>query len=161
MISIIAAISENNVIGDNNKLIWNIPDDLRRFKNLTVGHPVVMGRKTFESIGHALPKRRNVVITRQAISIPDCIVVHSVEEAIELFPSSTEVMIIGGGEIYRQALPYATRMYITRVHHSFQGDTKFPDVNWNAWDKILEDSTFVPTESVPYKYSFEIYERVL
>lgn len=160
MVSIVVAVSENNVIGDNNKLLWNIPDDLRRFKNLTVGHPVVMGRKTFESIGRPLPKRTNVVVSRQNISIPECIVVHSVEEAINMFPSSMEIMIIGGGEIYLQALPYTSRIYLTRVHHQFSGDTVFPDIDWKYWDKILEHN-FTPTKDVPYYYSFNIYERQL
>ena len=114
MLSIIVAIARNGIIGSGNSLIWHISEDLRRFKAITSGHPVVMGRKTFESIGRALPGRTNVVITRQSGFLAEgCTVVHSLEEALALFPESEEVFVIGGGEIYAQALP---RAQIGRAH---------------------------------------------
>ena len=112
MLSIIVAIARNGIIGSGNSLIWHISEDLRRFKAITSGHPVVMGRKTFESIGRALPGRTNVVITRQSSFLAEgCTVVHSLEEALALFPESEEVFVIGGGEIYAQALPRCSLLH--------------------------------------------------
>ena len=111
MISIIVAVAENGVIGDKNALLWHISEDLKHFKSVTTGHPVVMGRKTFESLGRPLPNRTNVVITRQRLEIPGCTVVHSLEEAVMLFPKDEEVFVIGGAQIYAEALPLARRFY--------------------------------------------------
>ena len=126
MISIIVAVAENGVIGDKNALLWHISEDLKHFKSVTTGHPVVMGRKTFESLGRPLPNRTNVVITRQRLEIPGCTVVHSLEEAVMLFPKDEEVFVIGGAQIYAEALPLARRFYLTRVFRAYEGDTKFP-----------------------------------
>ena len=115
MISLIVAVAENGVIGDRNALLWHISEDLRHFKAVTTGHPVVMGRKTWESLGRPLPNRTNVVITRQNIEIPGCTVVHSLEEAVALFPADEEVFVIGGAQIYAAALPLARKFYLTRV----------------------------------------------
>lgn len=136
MISIIVAVAENGIIGDKNTLLWHISEDLRRFKALTTGHPVVMGRKTFESLGRPLPNRRNVVISRQELAIDGCEVVHSLDEALALFPSDEEVFIIGGAQIYAEALPIADRFYLTRVGHTYEGDTRFPD--WATAPYILQ-----------------------
>ena len=130
MISIIVAVAENGVIGDKNALLWHISEDLKHFKAVTTGHPVVMGRKTFESLGRPLPNRENVVITRQRIEIPGCTVVHSLEEAVGLFSEDEEVFVIGGAQIYAEALPLARRFYLTRVFHAYEGDTRFP-----AWTR--------------------------
>lgn len=128
MISIIVAIAKNGIIGGGNSLLWHISEDLQRFKRITSGHPVVMGRKTYESIGRPLPNRTNVIITRQQdYKVEGCIVVHSLDEAISMFPSEEEVFIIGGGEIYNQAWDLADRLYITWVEAKYKGDTYFPD----------------------------------
>ena len=107
MVSIIVAVAENGVIGDKNALLWHISEDLKYFKSVTSGHPVVMGRKTYESLGRPLPNRTNVVVTRQEMEIPGCRVAHSIEEAVALFPADEEVFVIGGAQIYAQALPLA------------------------------------------------------
>ena len=114
MVSIIVAVAENGVIGDKNTLLWHISEDLKHFKAVTTGHPVIMGRKTYESLGRPLPNRTNVVITRQQVEIPGCRVVHSLGEAVALFPGDDEVFVIGGAQIYAQALPLADRFYLTR-----------------------------------------------
>lgn len=112
MVSIIVAVAENGVIGDRNTLLWHISEDLKHFKRTTTGHPVVMGRKTFESLGRPLPNRTNVVITRQALELPGCTTAHSLEEALALFPADEEVFVIGGAQIYAAALPVADRFYL-------------------------------------------------
>ena len=139
MISLIVAVAENGVIGDRNALLWHISEDLRHFKAVTTGHPVVMGRKTWESLGRPLPNRTNVVITRQNIEIPGCTVVHSLEEAVALFPGDDEVFVIGGAQIYAQALPLADRFYLTRVEADYEGDTLFPAWNPADWTPVREE----------------------
>ena len=133
-ISIIVAIAENNVIGNNNQLIWHIPDDLKRFKALTMGHHIVMGRKTWESIGRALPGRISIVISRNPNYVAHgAVVVTSLQEAIAKAQSDTEIFIIGGAQIYEQALPLATKLYLTKVHRSFEGDVTFPSIDQKEW----------------------------
>ena len=135
MLSIIAAVAENGVIGDKNSLLWHIREDLLRFKRITTGHTVVMGRNTFESIGRPLPARTNVVVSRQAAEIAGCTVVHSIEEALERFGSTDEeVFVIGGAQIYAQALPLAGRLYLTVVHRRYEGDTSFPPFDASEWE---------------------------
>lgn len=135
MIALVVAVAENNVIGGNNQLLWHLPDDLKHFKRLTLGHPVVMGRRTFESIGRPLPGRPNVVVTRQTDwQAPGVTVVHTVPEALALARTLDEVVcVIGGGEIYQQALPAADVIYLTEVHHAFAGDTHFPELDHAVW----------------------------
>lgn len=134
MISIIVAIATNGVIGCHNRLIWHISEDLKRFKSLTMGHPIVMGRKTFASIGRALPGRQNIVISRdKALKIDGVDVVASMEEAIKIASTDSEIFIIGGGEIYHLALPLASKLYVTQVEQSPQGDTFFPEIDENEW----------------------------
>ena len=139
MVSIIVAIAENGVIGDKNALLWNIKEDMRRFRTTTTGHPVVMGRKTFESIGRPLPKRTNVVITRGDSEFEGCLVAHSIEDAVQMFPSEEEVFIIGGAQIYKQALPLADKLYLTIVHRAYEGDTSFPDIDYSEWDELSRE----------------------
>lgn len=128
MVSIIIAIANNGIIGGDNNLLWHIREDLQRFKRITTGHPVIMGRKTFESLGKPLPNRTNVVITRQKdYQHEGCIVVHSLDEAIELFPIKEEIFIIGGGEIYKQAWDKADKLYITWIIAEYIGDTSVPE----------------------------------
>src|SRR5258708_7509586 len=128
MISIIVALSENNLIGVNNQLPWRLSADLKRVKAITMGHPLIMGRKTFESIGKPLPGRTNIVITRNKDFKADgCFVVSSLKEAIEKAKDDSEIFIFGGGEIFREALPIVNKIYMTRIHHHFEGDTYFSD----------------------------------
>lgn len=129
-ISAIAAVGKDNVIGRDNQLIWHIPEDLKRFKKITIGHPIIMGRKTFESIGHPLPGRTNIIITRdQHFKVRDSIVVHSIDEAIEEGKQidNEEIFIIGGGEIYSQALAQIDRLYLTLIYDERDGNVFFPD----------------------------------
>lgn len=156
IISLIAALSENRVIGVNNQLPWHIPADLKRFRKITSGHPVVMGRKTFESVGQPLPNRHNVVITRQKDYQKEGItVVGSVEEALKLFENKEdEVFILGGGEIFNQTLPMANRLYLTWIHKNYEGDAYFPQPDLSEYDVTFEEKL---TDPVPF--SFVNYER--
>ena len=154
MISIIVAIARNGVIGGDNRLLWHISEDLRRFKALTTGHPVVMGRKTWESLGRPLPGRTNVVLTRQLDFAPEgAVVVHSLEEAVRMFPPQEEIFIIGGAQIYRQAMDLADRLYLTIVHRPYEGDTSFPLPDPGQW---LETSRreFPHGEKFEYPFTF-------
>ncbi len=140
MISVIAAVAQGGVIGGGNRLLWHISEDLKRFKSITTGHPVVMGRKTWESLGRALPGRRNVVITRQAdYRAEGAETVGSLSEAVALFAPEEEVFIIGGGDIYRQAMPLADRLYLTEVEVKYDGDTYFPDWSSEQWIEVLNE----------------------
>ncbi len=159
MVSIIVAIARNGVIGCENKLIWHISEDLKRFKSITSGHPVVMGRKTFESLGRALPDRTNVVVTRNpAYRAEGAATASSLEEALARFPGTEEVFIIGGGEIYRQALPAADRLYLTVVDHDYRGDTCFPEWNKEEWELVREER-HERGEKFPYPFTYLDYER--
>jgi dihydrofolate reductase len=159
ILSLIAAIGKNNELGKDNKLLWDLPADMRHFRETTSGHPVVMGRKTFESIGRPLPKRRNIVITRDSSYSREGIeVVHSIEEAIALFKEiPEEVFIIGGAEIYKQSLPFANRLYITRVESNFDADAFFPEIG-PEWQETFRDD-HISDESHAFPYSFLIYEK--
>lgn len=159
MIAIIVAVAENGVIGSDNRLLWHISEDLKHFKAVTTGHPVVMGRKTFESLGRPLPGRRNVVITRQQIPIEGCEVVHSLQEALALFQPEDKVFIIGGAQIYEQALPLCDTFFLTRVFHSYEGDTHFPEWNEQEWN-LIDSESFTSGKDFPYPFSFEHYERL-
>lgn len=158
MLSIIVAVAENGVIGDNNSLLWHISEDLRNFKRITSGHPVVMGRRTFESLGRPLPNRTNVVITRQDIAFEGCTVVHSLAEAVAMFPADEEVFIIGGAQIYAEALPLADRFYLTRVGRSYEGDTSFPEWRESDW-RLVSREEFQRGERFDAPFAFELYER--
>lgn len=129
-ISIIAAVAENLAIGDSNKLLWDIPEDLKRFKNLTTGHPIIMGRKTFESIGRSLPNRTNIIVSRDKdFNVNGCLVCHSLDEALKEAKQieQNEVFIIGGGQIYHQAIDFVDKLYLTLVENKYNADTYFPD----------------------------------
>ncbi len=158
MLSIIVAVAENNVIGHNNSLIWHISEDLKYFKRVTSGHTVIMGRKTFESIGKPLPNRTNIVISRNADFKPNgVIVVSSLEEAVAKTNSGEESFIIGGGSIYREAMGLADKLYLTKVHHSYEGDTFFPEIG-DEWKEISRED-FERGEKFEYPFSFIVYER--
>ncbi|RUT79482.1 dihydrofolate reductase [Ancylomarina longa] len=159
MVSIIVAASRNNVIGKDNQLIWRLSADLQRFKKLTTGHTIIMGRKTFESIGKPLPNRNSIIITNQAdYSVAGCLVVHSLEEALEKSKDQEEVFIIGGGSIYKTALSRVDKLYLTLVHHNFKGDTYFPQLNTADWE-ISDRKDCFPDDKNEYAYSFIDYKR--
>ena len=149
-------MSDNRVIGNNNELIWKLSSDLKRFKELTTGHPVVMGRKTYESIGKPLPNRRNIIITRNSeYEVEGCETVSSLEEALLL--TNNDCFIIGGGEIYKQSLEVADKIYLTLVHKDFEGDTTFPELG-KEWATI-DTKDFDADEKNEYNYSFIEYDR--
>ena len=160
MITIIVAASENDVIGNNNKLIWHLSKDLIRFKNLTKGHHVIMGRKTFESMPKALPNRTNVVITRNKnYTAENITVVDSLENALKVCKDDPQPFIIGGGEIYRIGLTYAKRIELTRVYHNFEGDTTFPQIDKNLWKEVRNIKMF-DIENHNYNFSFITYDKI-
>jgi dihydrofolate reductase len=135
-IAIIAAMAKNRVIGIDNTLPWRLPEDLRHFKALTTGHHILMGRKTWESLGRPLPGRTSVVISRSRdLQLPGCIVVHSIEEAIAACAGDDEIFFIGGAELYRQALQHADRIYLTEIQADFAGDAWFPEFNPSHWQE--------------------------
>jgi dihydrofolate reductase len=159
MISIIVAMADNRVIGGNNKLLWRLPADLKRFKALTMGHPVIMGRKTYESIGKPLTGRENVIVTRHVeFNVSGITVVNSLNEALQKF-KDRDVFIIGGAEIYTQSLPLADRIYLTRIYHSFDGDAFFPVIDEKEW-KTEKTESHHPDEKNPYRFDFINYVRV-
>ncbi len=140
MIILIAAVAQNNAIGKNNDLLWHLPNDFKRFKQLTTGHYIVMGRKTFESFPKPLPNRTHVIITRQKnYHKENCIVVSSLKKALEVCPKNEGVYIIGGGEIYNQSIEIAHKIELTRVHESFEADTFFPEIDATKWKLIFEE----------------------
>ena len=160
IVTLVAAIAENGVIGNGNRMPWHLPADLRRFKALTLGKPLLMGRRTFESIGKPLPGRRNLVLTRTGDFAASGIeVVHGIDAALDACADSPELMVIGGAEIYRLCLPLARRMHITRVHAPVVGDTRFPNCDWNEWRKV-ERITHPRDERNGFAMTFLTLERV-
>ena len=160
MITIIAAVSENNALGKDNQLLWHLPEDFKRFKNLTSGHSIIMGRKTFESFPKPLPNRTHIIITRQLdyTAPAGCIVVPSLEKAIELCPKNEEAFVIGGGEIYQQALELVNKIDITRVHTTLEADTFFPAIDITKWELVFEE--FHPKdEKHDYDFTFLTYVK--
>lgn len=144
MITLIAAAAENNALGKNNEMIWHLPDDFKRFKKLTSGNFIIMGRKTYESLDGPLPNRTHIIITRQEnyaekVDANCCIVVDSIEDAIAKSASEDETFVIGGGEIYKLALPLADKIELTRVHGTFEADAYFPEIDENKWNLVNED----------------------
>lgn len=159
-LSIIVAAAENNVIGNNNALIWHISADLKHFRQLTTGHAVIMGRKTFESIGKALPDRRNIVVSRNPDFCPEgCEVVSGITEALQLVSREDEVFIIGGGTLYQEMWDKADRLYITLVHAVVDGDTSIPPIDPSHW-QIVSRQDFEAGEKDDFDYSFIDYQRI-
>ena len=158
-LTIIVAAGENNEIGKDNKLIWHLSDDLKRFKKLTSGHYIIMGRKTFESFPKPLPNRTHVVITKQVnYSAPEgVIVVNSIEEALKETQNAVQAFVIGGGEIYKQALPFVSKIELTRVHHTFDADTFFPEIDLNLW-KETRNEFHKKDKDHAYEFSFLTYQ---
>lgn len=161
IISCIVAKSKNNVIGKDNKMPWHISEDLKYFKKITSGHAIILGRKNYESIGRPLPKRLNIIVTRdKSFRCPGCIIVHSIENALKIAfeNNENEVFIIGGGEIYKQTTMYWDKMYITEINHEFDGDIFFPNIDFNDWKNISKDC-FSKDDKNEYDFCFNIYER--
>jgi dihydrofolate reductase len=159
-ISIIVAMASNRAIGHENRLPWHLPADLKHFRHITMGKPIVMGRKTWESIGRPLPGRTNIVVTRdEHYTAEGCLVVHSMQEAMQAAGDSEEVMVIGGAEFYRQALPYAETLYLTLVEGEFEGDAFFPEIDETGWRAVASES-HEPDEKNPHAYRFVTLQRV-
>jgi dihydrofolate reductase len=161
IISLVVAAAENNVIGKNNALLWHLPNDMKFFKNITWGMVVIMGRKTFESLGKPLAGRKNIVITRQpGWSKENVVTVHDIHEALAVARQMDvkEVFVIGGGELYTLSLPMARRIYLTRVHASPEGDTFFPDFKKDEW-ALIHTRNYTTDEKHAYSYSFQLWEK--
>ena len=159
IVSLIAAMDRNRLIGNRNRLPWHLPADLAHFKQVTMGKPVIMGRKTYESIGKPLPGRTNIVITRSADFQAEGVqIAHSLKQALEYAAGEDEVMVIGGSSIYELALPEADRLYITYVDHSYQGDAWFPDFDLEPW-RVVSSEAHAADERNSTDYRFVTYER--
>ena len=158
----IAAIAENNAIGKNNDLVWYLPDDFKRFKSLTSGHYIILGRKTFESFPKPLPNRTHVIITRQKnFQAPGHLVVNSLNEAIAAIPKNEErAFVIGGGEIYKQAMSRVDQLEITHVHTTVEGDTFFPEIDQKQW-KVIEETYHPKDERHQFDFTYKTYVRSL
>lgn len=159
MVSIIVAIAQNGTIGDKNSLLWHIKEDMRFFRTTTSGHAVIMGRKTFESLGSKpLPKRKNIVITRAERDFEGAFTTHSLQEAIAMAEGDEEIFIIGGAQIYAEALSVADRMYITRVERDYEGDTSFPEIDYTKWQLVSEER-YERGEEFDAPFAFLCYDR--
>ncbi|HBI01990.1 MAG TPA: dihydrofolate reductase [Flavobacterium sp.] len=159
MIIMIAAAAENNALGKDNDLVWHLPDDFKRFKELTSGHSIIMGRKTFESFPKLLPNRTHIIITRQKNYQPEsCIVVNSIEKALEFIEEDEDAFIIGGGEIYKQSLPFTDVIELTRVHDSFEADTYFPELNQEEW-QLVDEEYHPKDEKHAVDFTYQTYIR--
>ena len=158
-VSLVVAAAKNNVIGRDGELPWHLPDDLRHFKRLTTGKPIIMGRRTFESIGRPLPDRHNIVMTRDPdYAAPGCDVVTSVSDALDLAGDAAEVMVIGGGQVYHDFLPRADRIYLTRVQLEIDGDTHFPEIDAKEWQLVASEH-HAADEKHAYAFEMMVLER--
>ena len=159
MVSIIVAIAQNGTIGDKNSLLWHIKEDMRFFRTTTSGHPVIMGRKTFESLGSKpLPKRTNIVITRDSREFEGALTAHSLEEAIRMAGEDEEIFVMGGAQIYREALSVVDRMYITVVERDYEGDTSFPEIDFSQWE-LVNVVRHERGEEYESPFEFRTYDR--
>jgi len=160
-ISIIVAVAKNNAIGKDNKLLWHLSEDLKRFKRLTTGHYIIMGKNTYYSLPRRpLPNRTHIVLSDiPGEQIDKCIMAYTIEEAIEKMIQDEENFIIGGASIYKQFLPYANKLYITWVNEEFEADTFFPVLDENEWNVVSKKDFLEPDEKNPHPYSYMIYER--
>ena len=156
----VAAAAENNALGKNNDLLWHLPDDFKRFKQITSGHYIIMGRKTFESFPKPLPNRTHVIITRQKNYNPEgCIIVDSIEKAIEACPKDQDVFIIGGGEIYNLAMDFADSIELTRVHENFEADTFFPEIDLKQW-KLTSEEYHPKDEKHKFDFTYQTFIKI-
>jgi dihydrofolate reductase len=155
----IAAVAENNTLGKDNELVWHLPNDFKRFKALTTGHHIIMGRKTFESFPKPLPNRTHIIITRQKeYQAEGCIIVDSIDKALAICPEGENAFIIGGGEIYQLGLPFTDKIEITRVHHTFEGDAHFPEIDEDEWQIVVSEFN-EKDEKHHYAYSYQTFIR--
>lgn len=160
MITLIAAAAENNALGKDNQLVWHLPDDFKRFKQITSGHYIIMGRKTFESFPKPLPNRTHVIITRQKnYTVEGCIVVNSIEDALKVCPKEEDVFIIGGADIYKQSIDFADKIELTRVHANFEADAFFPEINLTNWKLIFEEK-HAQDEKHNFDFTFQTFVKV-
>lgn len=162
MLSIVVAKSKNNIIGKENKLVWNLPEDLKHFKELTTGHTIIMGRKTFDSIGRVLPNRKHIILSQNPnliIKDKNVQVVHSLLEIQELIESQEEAFVIGGAAIYNFLMPYVKKMYVTEIDEEFEGDTFFPKINTDIWKETKREKG-IKNEQNNLDYDFVTYERI-
>ena len=162
MLSIIVAKAKNNIIGKDNKLLWHLPDDLKRFKELTIGHNIIMGRKTFESLGGILPNRKHIVFTQNPdfkINDENVQVVHSMLEIQEYIEKDEENFVIGGAMIYNLLMPYVTKMYVTEIEKDFQGDAFFPRIDTQVWKEVSREKG-MKDENNDFDYDYVVYERI-
>lgn len=160
LLSAIVAMDRNRVIGYQNQLPWHLSADLKHFKNITMGHPIIMGRNTYESIGKPLPGRQNIVITRRPLQAPDEVcVVDSLEAALAKVQHEPEAFITGGQQIFQQSLPIIQKLYLTQIEHEFLGDTFFPPINSKEW-QITKSEPHAADEKNPYDYTFLVFERI-
>jgi dihydrofolate reductase len=162
MISLVVAMARNRVIGASGRMPWHLPADLRRFKEITLGRPIIMGRKTFESIGRPLPGRTNIVVSRRLDwSPPGLVVTRSLDEALEAARRDPgEVFVIGGGELFVQALPNAGRLYVTQIEADVEGDTRFPEIDPSVWRVVREEVREADAKN-PYRCRFQVWERII
>ena len=161
MLSIKVAKVKNNVIGKNNQIIWHLPEDLKRFKELTTGHVIIMGRKTFESIGKILPNRKHIIFSQNPelkIDNENVQVVHSMLEIQEYIENKEENFVIGGAMIYNLLMPYVTKMYVTEINQEFEGDTFFPKINPEIWEEVSREKG-IKNEKNPLDFDYVVYER--
>ncbi len=159
-ISLVVAMSDNGMIGQNNQLLWHLPNDLKHFKALTLNKPIIMGRKTYESIGKPLPNRQNIILTKaRYLQVPGCEIVHSVNDALDVTNDAPEIMVIGGGEIYRLFMPLVSTMHITYVHTTIEGDVSFPEFDLSQWKEVSREN-FTKDEKHLYDYSFVTLTRI-
>jgi dihydrofolate reductase len=157
---LIAATSQNNALGKDNKIIWHLPDDFKRFKELTSGHHIIMGRKTFESFPKPLPNRTHVVITRQKNYNPEgCFVVNSIEKAFEICPKTEDVFLIGGAEIYKLGLPFTDKIELTYINETFEADAFFPEIDFSEW-KLTNEEFHSKDEKHAHDFSFQTYIKL-
>ena len=161
MLSIIVAVAKNNVIGKDNKLIWHLPEDLKRFKRLTTNHNIIMGRKTFESLGRVLPNRKHIVLCNDAelnVNDENVNIIDDVSKLDEYINSNEENFVIGGASIYKLLLPKTEKLYITKINQEFEGDVYFPEIKADEW-KIIEREKGIKDDKNPYDYEYVTYVR--
>ena len=159
IISFVVAMGKNRTIGKNNSLPWNMPADMKRFRDLTAGKPMIMGRKTYESIGRPLPNRTNIIITRDKnYNVKGCVIAHSIDEALKAAGNAPEAMVIGGSQIFKEFFPIANKIYLTIIDNNFEGDTYFLEYNKKEWKETKKEEHKKDKEN-PYNYTFIVLER--
>ena len=160
IVSIIVAMDINRVIGKDNQLPWRLPRELQYVKKTTMGHPIILGRKNYESIGRPLPGRRNIILTRdENFSAEGCEIAHSIEEVYKLCENEEEIFIFGGEQIYKLFLEDTDKLYVTVIHHEFEGDTFFPEIDWTKWKEVFVEQG-ITDEKNPYEYYYHVYDRL-